>query len=418
VTVMIAGGGIAGLTLGLTCHQLGIPFKVFESVPAMKPLGVGINLQPNGVRELFDLGLKEGLNRIGVETRDYSFYTKTGLLIWEEERGLWAGYKWPQFSVHRGHFQMLLLETLIERAGMDCVVTDRKVVSYETTETGVVVQLESASGERFTESGKVLVAADGIHSAIRSQMYPQEGAPVWNSCVLWRATSEFDPFKSGASMFMAGNDSQRIVAYPITPVDPATGKQTINWIAEVKVDPDTHWAREDWNRTANKADFAPLYADWKFDWIDIPALIDATDRVYEYPMVDREPLDSWLDGNVVLIGDAAHATYPVGSNGAVLAIIDARKLGQAFREYGVNREALSQFEAGQRPLANKVVTANRARTGPDAVMQMVEDRCGGNFDRLEQVISHDELAAHAEKYKQLSGMSVEQLNQTSSILPV
>jgi len=108
MTVLIAGAGLAGLSLGLTLHQIGVPFRIFETVNQIKPLGVGINLQPNAVRELFELGLESELDQIGVRTQEVAFFTKTGLPIWAEPRGELAGYRWPQFSVHRGEFQMLL----------------------------------------------------------------------------------------------------------------------------------------------------------------------------------------------------------------------------------------------------------------------------------------------------------------------
>ena len=216
-------------------------------------------------------------------------------------------------------------------------------------------------------------------------------------------------------MFLAGHDSQRFVAYPLTPEDPATGLATINWIAEMRVDPSRALAKVDWNRPADKADFLPAFLAWDFGWVDCPGLIRASGPVYEYPMVDREPLPSWTVGAVTLMGDAAHATYPVGSNGATQAIIDARKLGAALRDHGLTRAALLAYEAEMRPRAEAILRANRGK-GPDAVMQMVQDRCGGVFADIEQVIPRAELAAHAEHYKRLSGFSVEVLNAQPPIL--
>ncbi|NEY90193.1 flavin-dependent oxidoreductase [Tabrizicola oligotrophica] len=409
--ILIAGGGIAGLVMGLTAHQLGLPFRVYERVAEPRPLGVGINLQPNSVRELFDLGLEDELEAIGVRTRQYGFYSKTGRKIWVEPRGLHAGYHWPQYSIHRGQFQMMLLRVLRERAGAECVVTGAGVAGFETTDTDATLIL--ADGRRV--AGDVVIAADGIHSAIRKQMVPTEGDPIWNGAIMWRGTTQARHFLGGHAMALAGHDSQRFVAYPISGEDPVTGLAEINWIAELRVDPSRALSKGDWNRPADKADFLPAFEDWVFDWLDCPAMIRASGTVYEYPMVDREPLPSWTDGCVTLMGDAAHATYPVGSNGASLAIIDARKLGAAFRAHGVNRAALLAYEAEMRPRAEGVLRANRGK-GPDAVMQMVEDRSGGVYDDIETVIPRAELAAHAEKYKQLSGFSVEILNAQPPIL--
>lgn len=411
MTILIAGGGIAGLVMGLTLHQLGLPFRIFERVTEPKPLGVGINLQPNAVRELMDLGLEPHLDGIGVRTRQYGFYTKTGLPIWVEPRGAAAGYAWPQFSLHRGKLQMLLLEELRRRAGPDAVITGAGVAGFETSDHGATLML--ADGRRV--EGSVALAADGIHSAIRRQMVPDEGEPIWNGAIMWRGTSPGRHFLGTNAMFLAGHDSQRFVAYPLTPEHPETGLATINWIAELRVDPARALSKGDWNRPADKADFLPAFDGWNFGWVDCPGLIRASGLVYEYPMVDREPLPAWTEGCVTLMGDAAHATYPVGSNGATQAIIDARKLGAAFRDHGVNRGALLAYEAEMRPRAEGILRANRGK-GPDAVMQMVEDRCGGIFDDIEKVIPRAELAAHAEHYKRLSGFSVDALNNQPPII--
>lgn len=415
MTVIIVGAGIAGLTLGLTLHQIGVPFRILEAAAELRPLGVGINLQPNAVRELFDLGLEAELDRVGIRTRDYGFYTRTGLEIWTEPRGLHAGYRWPQFSVHRGRFQMALHAALVARAGPDCVVTGARATGYANPAGRAVLHFRTASGIRIAE-GAVVVGADGIHSAIRRQMRPAEGPPIWNGAVLWRATTEAAPFKSGASMILAGHDTQRFVAYPIGRPDDATGRATINWIAERTVDPSAGWRREDWNRRAEVGEFLPHFENWIFDWLDVPALIRGAAEVFEYPMVDRDPIECWTDDRVTLMGDAAHPTYPVGSNGASQAIVDARIIGARFLEHGVGPEALHAYEATVRPQTERIILANRG-SGPDAIMQLVEDRCGGVFDRIEDVVPRGELAAHAERYKRIAGFNVEELNARPAYIP-
>ncbi|OZB19709.1 MAG: flavin-dependent oxidoreductase [Rhodobacterales bacterium 34-62-10] len=412
MTVLIAGAGIAGLAMGLTLHQLGIPFRMYERVGEMRPLGVGINIQPNAVRELYDLGLQPHLDAIGVRTRQYGFYTKTGLEIWAEPRGQFAGYTWPQYSIHRGKLQMLLLDELRKRAGAECVVTGAGVAGYATGPDHATLHLND--GTRAT--GTLAIAADGIRSAIRAQMVPDEGEPIWNGAIMWRGVSPGVPFLGGAAMILAGHDTQRFVSYPISATDPDTGLADMNWIAELRVDPGRAMAKGDWNKPADPADFLPAFEGWDFGWINCPAMIRAaTGPIYEYPMVDREPMDRWTDGRVTLIGDAAHATYPVGSNGASQSIIDARKLGAALRAHGVTPAALDAYEAEMRPRAEGILRANRG-AGPDAVMQMVEDRCGGTFTHIDDVIPRADLAAHAEKYKRLSGFSIEVLNAQPAIL--
>lgn len=416
MTILIAGGGIAGLAVALTCHQIGLKVRVFESVREIKPLGVGINLQPSAVRELFDLGFEQGLEDIGVRTRDYGMYSKKGLEIWTEPRGLWAGYRWPQYSVHRGLLHMMLYRALVERAGPDCIETGWTATGFDNDGDEAMLHLVSADGEKRTERGTIVIGADGIHSAIRAQIAPNEGPPVWAGAVLWRGTTRAKPFRTGASMVMVGHSRCRFVSYPISKIDPDTGLATVNWIANLAFPPDAHWNKEDWNRRANLADFLPRYTDWTFDWLNVPELVKGATEVFEYPMVDRNPLERWTYGRVTLTGDAAHAAYPVGSNGAGQAIVDARKLGRAFIDHGATPAALEAYEAEMRPVTTKVVLTNRT-AGPDAILDVIEERCGGEFEKIEDVISREELAEHANAYKKIAGFAVDTLNAAPPIIP-
>ena len=405
--ILVAGAGIAGLALGLTLHELGIPFRVHEKTRALRPLGVGINVQPDAVRELWAMGLESELEAAGVRTRDYGFHTRDGRAIWTEPRGTWAGYRWPQYSIHRGRLQMILHDALVARAGPDVLVTGAPATGYDPDGTLYLQGLPPARGA-------LVIGADGLHSALRAQMVPDEGPPIWSGRVLWRGTTRAPPFRSGASMIMAGNDAIRIVAYPITPPG-ADGRATINWIAERRLGPMGGTREADWTHAVDPEAIAPRFADWRFDWLDVPALIRGAEAVLEYPMVDREPLDRWTCGRVTLMGDAAHPTYPVGSNGSGQAILDARTLGRAIREHGPTPEALEAYEAARRPRTTAIQRANRGR-GPDAIMQMVEDRTGGEFDRMDALVPMAERAAHAERYKALAGTSVAALNAEPPIL--
>ncbi|KUP94329.1 flavin-dependent oxidoreductase [Tritonibacter horizontis] len=405
MTVLIAGGGIAGLALGLTLHQIGVPFRVFEASAELKPMGVGINLQPNAVRELFDLGLEAELDAIGVRTRSLGFFSKYGKTIWEEPRGRDAGYAWPQFSVHRGALQMLLYRALVARAGADVITTGARAVDWQTSDTGVTLHFADGS----SANGTLLLAADGIHSALRARQYPEEGPPIWDGRILWRATTRAPLFRGPAAMVMIGHNRLRFVSYPISQPD-ENGLATINWIAEKRFDPEADFQREDWNRAVDVERFIADFAQWRFDWIDVPMLIRGAEQVYEYPMVDRDPLPRWTFGAMSLMGDAAHPTYPVGSNGASQAILDARVIGAQLLRHGMTEAALLGYEAEMRPAATQIGRANRSGNGPDAVLQQVEDLCGGDFDSIDTVIPHADLAAHAARYKAISGFSIAALN--------
>lgn len=413
--VIIAGGGIAGLSLALSLDQIGVRARIYEQVATIRPLGVGINVQPHAVRELFEMGLGDELDKIGVRTKEVAYFSKKGGLIWKEARGLGAGYRWPQFSVHRGQLQMMLYDAVRARLGADCVVNGVSVTGFTQCEDGVDVHLRDAEGRQSTAAATLLVAADGIHSAIRSQMVPNEGAPKWGGAVLWRGTSMATPSLSGATMAMAGHERQKFVTYPISGPDPVTGKALINWIAELKYEPGAGWNREDWNRQGDFADFLPAFQDWRFDWLDCPALMLEGGECYEYPMVDRDPLDNWTQGNVTLMGDAAHPMYPIGSNGASQAIIDARVLTRAIAERGLTADALQHYEAERRPATTRIVHANRGN-GPDQVMELVEERCGGVFDDISEILSKEELVETADVYKKIAGFDVDTLNNRGPIV--
>ncbi len=413
--VLVAGGGIAGLALALTCHQIGVPVQVIESAQTLQPLGVGINIQPNAVRELLALGLGDDLSSIGIATEEYGFYTKTGLEIWTEPRGLLAGYAWPQYSVHRGQLQMLLYRKVVERLGEHAVMPGTRATGYTNTADGVTLHVENDLGSRDL-TGRVLVGADGLHSRVRAHMWPDEGPPIWSGAVLWRGATRAKPFRTGASMALIGTANQRFVTYPISATDPSDGTAVMNWIAELRFDPAGGWAREDWNRQADRSDFIHAFRSWRFPWIDCVGLVEATDEIFEYPMVDRDPLDHWTDGNVTLMGDAAHIMYPVGSNGASQAIVDARKLGRAFLDHGVTPDALHAYETEMRPATAAMVLAGRG-SGPDSVLQIVEDRSGGTFTDIEDVMPYEERSELAASYKRTAGFSIDELNASPPIIP-
>ncbi len=415
MTVIVAGGGIAGMSMALTCHQLGIPVVVHESVKQLEPLGVGINLQPNAVRELFELDLQEPLAQIGVQTKEWALVGRNGNDVWAEPRGLDAGYLWPQYSIHRGRLQMLLYEEVIRRLGTQSVLTGSRLVNYESQADLIKCHFRNDSGEEAEVEGTVLIGADGLHSAVRSQMHPGEGPPVWGGPVMWRGTTEAPPIRTGASFVLVGKLEQRFVCYPISNPDPATGLATINWIAELTYDNSQEWGDGDWNTKVSIDKFLNDFQDWSFDWLDVPDLIKGASDVYEYPMVDRDPLDHWVDGRCVLIGDAAHVMYPVGSNGASQAIVDTRVLGAAFLEHGVGPEALNAYESRMLEDINQLILRNRG-AGPIGILGIVEERCGGIFQDIEDVIPRHEIEEYMAKYKTAAGFAIDSLNNAAPLI--
>jgi 5-methylphenazine-1-carboxylate 1-monooxygenase len=417
MTVLVAGGGIGGLTLALSLHQIGIPVRVFESVAELKPLGVGINVLPHAVRELIELGLHDGLDQAAVRTKELAYFSKHGRPIWSEPRGLDAGYKWPQFSIHRGQLLKILLDAATARLGRQNILTSHHLADFAETTDGVRAEfIDKATGRPAgSHDGALLIAADGIHSAVREKLYPDEGPPIWNGRILWRGITAADAFLSGRTMIMAGHEVTKFVCYPISKEPDANGKYQINWVAERHMPPTYQWRREDYNRTARLDEFLPWFTDWTFDWLDVPALIRNCPHAYEYPLVDRDPLPRWTFGRATLLGDAAHPMYPIGSNGASQAVLDARVLTREILAHGTTTTALAAYEAERRPATSELVMLNR-RNGPEQVMQLVEERAPNGFKIVTDVLSQQELEDIAANYKRVAGFQVETLNAKPSIV--
>ncbi|MCP1209340.1 flavin-dependent oxidoreductase [Devosia subaequoris] len=409
--VLIAGGGIGGLALALTLHQIGVPFTVYEAVRQLAPLGVGINIQPNAVRELFDLGLgQDDLDSIGVPSREWALLGRNGNEIYSEPRGLEAGYNWPQYSVHRGQLHMLLYRTLVARAGADSVRLGHEVTGYTRNSDGsVTAQIRRAEGDITHVSGRLLIGADGIHSNVRAAMHPDQPPIHWGGAVMWRGTTLAQPIRSGSSFVGLGSHRQRIVFYPIGAADPETGLAVTNWIAEVTQDNSEGWKNAGWFRRVEIAEFAHHFADWRYDWLDVPDMLSRADIAYENPMIDRDPVSTWQDGPVALMGDAAHAMYPTGSNGASQAIIDARILGAMMIAHGVNADALAAYDEKLCGPVSELILRNRG-AGPFGLLNMVDERCGGVFDDIDAVIPAEERAEFMARYKAAAGFAIEQLN--------
>jgi len=406
--VLIAGGGIGGMALALTLHQIGVPCTVFEAVAQIKPLGVGINLQPNAVRELFDLGLgADMLDQVGLPALEWALVGRNGNDIHAEPRGLKAGYHWPQYAVHRGALQMMLYQLVQQRLGADAVQTGLRAVGYRQTEAGVTLQLRDAAGQLHEKTGAVLVGADGLHSALRAQMYPDQPPIQWGGAILWRGVTRAAPIRTGSSFVGLGTHKHRMVIYPISAPD-ADGLATINWIAEQTVDNSAGW-EGDWNRKVDIERFIHHFEGWNYDWLDVPALIRGASEVFEYPMIDRDPVPSWVDGRMALLGDAAHVMYPTGSNGASQAIIDGRVLGAKFLEHGLTPDALAAYDAQLCQPVSELVLRNRG-AGPFGLLNLVDERCGGVFDDINSIIPQAERDAFMAGYKAAAGFAIERLN--------
>jgi 2-polyprenyl-6-methoxyphenol hydroxylase-like FAD-dependent oxidoreductase len=407
--VLIIGAGIGGLTLGLMLHRAGIACRIYEATSELKAVGVGINILPHASRELCGLGLEDALAKVAVTTREYCFYNRYGQFIYSEPAGKFAGYDVPQFSIHRGDLQMVLLDAFIARAGADKVRTGWRCTRVDTEGDEAVAHFVDAKGNALpSQRTNVAIGCEGIHSVLRKQLYPNEGPPKYSGVNMWRGITRWQPMLSGASMIRIGwHHPAKLLIYPIRNNIDEQGRQLINWVCDIETP--AHLAN-DWNQPGKLADFLPAMADWKFDWLDVPEFIRSADAILEYPMVDQDPLPRWTFGRLTLLGDAAHPMYPRGANGSAQAILDCRALADSLTANpGDPVAGLGAYEDNRRPATAKVVLANR-NAPPDAILHEVYRRTGDKpFRHIDDVISREELFALSESYKRVAGYDKERL---------
>jgi 5-methylphenazine-1-carboxylate 1-monooxygenase len=416
--IAIVGGGIGGMALALALIDAGLrDVDIYESAPAVKELGVGINVLPHAVRELAELGLLDDLSGVAIPTAEWVLYSKHGQRIWREPRGVSAGYHWPQLSIHRGELLGVLYRAVLSRLGTDRVHTGHHLIRFGGNAGAEVWGdfLDHVTGKAVARvEADILVGCDGIHSVVRHTIYPHEGPPKWNGISMWRGVTEGTPFLSGRTMIAAGTPDRSVVIYPISKRHEEQGRAWINWVANVRTAEGRPMSAQDWQHTVDRQQVLEAFGAFRFDFLDVPALIRSTDVVYQYPMVDRDPLPTWNFGGVTLLGDAAHPMYPTGANGASQAIIDARVLARELASQSSIEAAVAAYDAQRRPATAAVVAANR-EGGPMRPLALVEQRAPHGFTKLEDVISLHELAQIADAYKQTAGFDAQMLNSRPTL---
>jgi 2-polyprenyl-6-methoxyphenol hydroxylase-like FAD-dependent oxidoreductase len=409
--VVIVGGGIGGLTLALMLHARGIECQVYEASPRIRELGVGINVLPHAIAELDELGLLARLDEVAIRTRELIYANRFGQEIWREPRGLEAGYEVPQFSIHRGRLHGVLYRAAIDRLRRGALRLGHVFVAFAQAEGAVKARFKRrADGSQTTVAGDVLVGCDGIHSTVRRRLYPGEKGLVWNGVLMWRGATTAKGFLDGRTMIVGGGFDNKLVLYPIAPA--ANGKQLINWVVTYRMgDGSTPPPRrEDWNRLGTLEELMPHVRRFSTPHVDLGKLVKGAPAFYEYPMADRDPLPRWTHGRVTLLGDAAHPMYPVGSNGASQAILDARCLADLLVGSEHARSALAAYEGERLPKTAEIVRNNR-KGGPEGVIDEVERRAPDGFDDIDEVLSHAEREAIVKGYARLAGFAKEQVNR-------
>lgn len=404
---LIAGAGIGGLTSALYLHRAGIEVEIFERADAVRELGVGINMLPHAVRELSDLGLMPELDAHGIRTRELIYANRFGQTVWQELRGTDAGHDVPQISIHRGRLLGLIHEAVVQRLGSGVIRTGCRADRFEQEPDGVTVHFAASDGTTDIAKGDLLIGADGIHSTVRKQLHPDEGAPIWNGVMLWRGVTEWPVWRDGRTMVISGGNFAKFVFYPIAAVARRPGSRLTNWAVMARTGEAgaSPARREDWSRFGVLEEALPFVRDrFRLDFVDPAAIIEATDRFFEYPNCDREPLPQWSFGRVTLLGDAAHPMYPVGSNGASQAILDAKSLAIRLRGEASIEAALSAYDRERRPQTSAIVLANR-QGGPEGVIDLIEARAPEGFDHIDRVASRDEREEVVRGYASLAGFA-------------
>lgn len=403
--IAVVGGGIAGLGFALALHQQGLLCDVYESVPDVKELGVGITLLPHAMRELAGLGLQAELEAVGIENLESVFFNRFGQFIYKEPRGRHAGYAVPELGIHRGKLHRILFEAVVDRLGADRVHTNHRCVGVMQDSAAATVNfVQGSDGVQLPSvQTDIVIACDGIHSAIRKQFYPNDKL-AFAGINTWRGVTRHKPILTGKSYMRIGSiKTGKMVIYPIVDNIDGDGNQLINWMAEIEGD-----SRDmnDWNSGGKIEDFISIFKDWQFDWLDVPALIRNADQVLEYPMVDKDPIAQWTFGRVTLMGDAAHPMYPRGSNGSAQALIDARTLATELAQQSDPLVALQSYEVKRREITSRIVQTNRSLP-PDFINIKVDELAGDKpFRHIDDVISQKELGAISEHYKKIAGFSL------------
>ncbi len=403
---LIAGAGIGGLTTALFLHRAGVEVEIFERADAVRELGIGINMLPHAVGLLAELGLLDALDANGIRTRELIYANRFGQIVWRELRGIDAGHAVPQFSIHRGRLLGLIHRAVIDRLGRDIIRTGCSVAGFEQHGSKVTAFLSEA-GRTLQASGDLLIGADGIHSTVRAKLYPNEGPPIWNGVMLWRGATRWPQWRDGRTMAIAGGNHAKFVFYPIgsDPDDP--GVRLTNWavMARPREVESRNLPLGDWSRPGELEEVLPFVRDrFHLDYVDPAEIIRGTGAFHEYPNCDREPLPRWSFGRVTLLGDAAHPMYPVGSNGASQAILDARSLADQLQTHRSVETALGAYDAERRPATTQIVHSNR-KGGPEGVIDLVEARAPDGFEEIEAVASYAERERIVRGYASLAGFA-------------
>ncbi len=398
--IAIIGAGPGGLITALRLHQEGFSPRIYESVDALKPLGVGVDIKVYGAKELDELGLLDEFRAMSVDAEDSIFFNHYGQEIYAEKCGVHMGYLHEQRFVHRGYLQMLFYDAVLERLGEGSVVLGARIAGYRQDADGVILDVQHRDGRTEQVRHDAVIAADGIKSAVRRQMHPDLAEPTYSGITMYRGTTLRKPFRGGHTILHIGDPRvSSMIIYPIANDVDGTGLDLVNWVVEYER-PQTV---EDWNQIGTVDEILPLYESVKLPFLDVQQLMRDAREVYLFPLIRHEPLETWVDGRVVLLGDAAHAMYPRGGNGVCQAFVDAGVVARKLAELDDPHEAFLAYDAARREAVNRIVLSSRGE-GYEVIRRMVAERTDGKpFDDIEQVLPLAEADEIFARYHKLVG---------------
>ena len=421
------------MALALSLHDAGFRnVEIYEAAPKIREIGVGINIQPSAIRELTELGLGKELAMTGIPTAEILYYHINGQKIYQEPRGQAAGYSWPQYSIHRGKFLGILHRAVVARLGSESIHTGHKVIdcgncdrgsssswaTFEIIKNGGGKEENNSSVKKIkkTIQADLIVACDGVHSKIR-KVLTKEGVPRFTGITMLRGLTRMKPFLSGRSMTIIGPIEREMVIYPISKEAEEEGESLVNWVALKKIDEgEAQSLQEKWSIEVEDVNEAiKPFDDFQYEFIDVPKMIRNAEKVYQYPMVDRQPLKSWVYGTITLLGDAAHPMIPIGANGGTQAIIDGRVLAFELYHQPDVSSALRAYDKRRRKAVNKVVKANREES-ETRFLEIIHKNCP-YIDReydFNEVLSKEDLDEISNTYKDVAGFNPKTLNKRES----
>lgn len=346
--VLIAGAGIGGLTAGLALLQRGIEVTLYEQATELLELGAGIQLGANGSRLLIALGLHGALRSVVCDA------ALKEVRLWNTDQ-TWKLFDLgadsierfgaPYWFVHRGDLHRILVEA-VHALKPDAIRLGSRCTGYRVEDSSVLLELEEGRSVR----GDVLIGADGVHSLLRQQMIGPT-RPEFTGLIAWRGLAPMAKLSPDLGRPVGTNwigPGGHVITYPLR------AGALLNFVGFSER---SDWTHESWSERGSKAECAADFAGWHPFIHEIIAKIDTP---FKWGLIGREPLRTWTQGRVALLGDACHPSLPFLAQGAIMAMEDGVVLARCLAHFGDAEEALKRYEALRIARATRVVRDSAA----------------------------------------------------------